>query len=85
MGNYFRLPDIDSFIQKVIVQGNCGFDISTRRKRINIIMIKLVILTLLFSVSFVPVFAPDKRNGQIIYSYKPLPGAEDAIYQKICK
>ena len=28
-------------------------------------------------------FAPDKRNGQIIYSYKPLPGAEDAIYQKI--
>lgn len=28
-------------------------------------------------------FAPDKRNGQIIYSYKPLSGAEDAIYQKI--
>lgn len=67
MGNYFRLPDIDSFIQKVIVQGNCGFDISMRRKRINIIMIKLVILTLLFSVSFVPVFAqtsgyPECRN-----------------------
>lgn len=28
-------------------------------------------------------FSPDKRNGQIIYSYKPLPGAEDAIYRKI--
>lgn len=28
-------------------------------------------------------FTPDKRNGQIVYSYKPLPGAEDAIYQKI--
>ena len=28
-------------------------------------------------------FEPDKRNGQIIYSYKPLPGAEDAIYRKI--
>jgi hypothetical protein len=28
-------------------------------------------------------FMPDKRNGQIIYSYKPLPGAEDAIYRKI--
>lgn len=28
-------------------------------------------------------FAPDKRNGQIIYSYKPLLGAEDAIYRKI--
>lgn len=28
-------------------------------------------------------FAPDKRNGQIIYSYKPLPGAEKAIYGKI--
>ena len=26
---------------------------------------------------------PDKRNGQIIYSYKPLPYAEDAIYRKI--
>lgn len=28
-------------------------------------------------------FLPDKRNGQIIYSYKPLPWAEDAIYDKI--
>jgi SNF2 family DNA or RNA helicase len=28
-------------------------------------------------------FQPDKRNGQIVYSYKPLPYAEDAIYQKI--
>lgn len=28
-------------------------------------------------------FAPDKRNGQIIYSYKPLPGAEQAIYGRI--
>lgn len=28
-------------------------------------------------------FVPDKRNGEIIYSYKPLPYAEDAIYQKI--
>ena len=28
-------------------------------------------------------FAPDKRNGQIVYSYKPLPGAEQAIYAKI--
>ncbi|MCI2105529.1 MAG: DEAD/DEAH box helicase [Intestinimonas sp.] len=28
-------------------------------------------------------FMPDKRNGQIIYSYKPLPGAEDTIYRKI--
>lgn len=28
-------------------------------------------------------FAPDKRNGQIVYSYKPLSGAEDAIYRKI--
>lgn len=28
-------------------------------------------------------FASDKRNGQIIYSYRPLSGAEDAIYQKI--
>jgi len=28
-------------------------------------------------------FTPDKRNGQIIYSYKPLPFAEDAIYRKI--
>lgn len=28
-------------------------------------------------------FLPDKRNGQIIYSYKPMPYAEDAIYRKI--
>jgi SNF2 family DNA or RNA helicase len=28
-------------------------------------------------------FTPDKRNAQIIFSYKPLPGAEDAIYKKI--
>lgn len=28
-------------------------------------------------------FQPDKRNGQIIYSYKPLPFAEKAIYDKI--
>jgi SNF2 family DNA or RNA helicase len=28
-------------------------------------------------------FKPDKVNGPIVYSYKPLPGAEDAIYQKI--
>ena len=28
-------------------------------------------------------FIPDKRNGEIIYSYKPLPYAEDAIYQRI--
>lgn len=28
-------------------------------------------------------FTPDKRNGQIIYSYKPLPHAEDAIYRQI--
>lgn len=28
-------------------------------------------------------FQPDKRNGQVVFSYKPLPGAEDAIYQKI--
>ena len=26
-------------------------------------------------------FKPDKRNGPIIYSYKPLPFAEDAIYE----
>jgi len=26
---------------------------------------------------------PDKRNDQIIYSYKPLPGAEQCIYKKI--
>lgn len=28
-------------------------------------------------------FQPDKRNGQIIFSYKPLPGAEQRIYDKI--
>ncbi|WP_416148934.1 SNF2-related protein [Salipaludibacillus sp. HK11] len=28
-------------------------------------------------------FVPDKRNQQVIYSYKPKPGAEDAIYQQI--
>lgn len=28
-------------------------------------------------------FIPDKRNSEIIYSYKPMPYAEDAIYLKI--
>lgn len=28
-------------------------------------------------------FMPDKRNGQIIYSYKPLPYAKEAIYRQI--
>ncbi len=28
-------------------------------------------------------FAPDKRNAQVIFSYKPLPGAEDEIYKQI--
>ena len=28
-------------------------------------------------------FKPDKRDGNIIYSYKPLPYAEDAIYKQI--
>lgn len=28
-------------------------------------------------------FQPDKRNGQVIFSYKPLPGAEEKIYKKI--
>lgn len=28
-------------------------------------------------------FLPDKRNGQVIYSYKPLPFAEKEIYNKI--
>lgn len=28
-------------------------------------------------------FKPDKVNGPIVYSYKLLPGAEDAIYEKI--
>lgn len=26
---------------------------------------------------------PDRRNGMVIYSYKPQPGAEEAIYKKI--
>jgi len=28
-------------------------------------------------------FVPDKRNGQVIFSYKPLPDAEKRIYDKI--
>lgn len=28
-------------------------------------------------------FVPDKRNGEIIYSYKPIEGAEEMIYKKI--
>lgn len=28
-------------------------------------------------------FKPDKRNGQVIFSYQPLPGAEAAIYARI--
>jgi len=28
-------------------------------------------------------FQPDKRNGQVIFSYKPLPYAEEAIYRQI--
>lgn len=28
-------------------------------------------------------FTPDKRNGQVIFSYKPLPNAEERIYAKI--
>lgn len=28
-------------------------------------------------------FQPDKRNGMVVFSYKPLTGAEAAIYQKI--
>lgn len=28
-------------------------------------------------------FMPDKRNAEVIFSYKPLPGAENAIYQRI--
>ena len=28
-------------------------------------------------------FEPDKRNAQMVFSYKPLPGAEEAIYQKL--
>ena len=28
-------------------------------------------------------FRPDKQNGQVVFSYKPLPGAEKKIYDKI--
>ena len=28
-------------------------------------------------------FRPDKRNGEVIFSYKPLPGAERQIYDRI--
>ena len=28
-------------------------------------------------------FKPDKRNGQAVFSYVPLPGAEERIYEKI--
>lgn len=28
-------------------------------------------------------FTPDKRNAQIIFTYKPLPGAEEEIYKQI--
>ena len=28
-------------------------------------------------------FTPDKRNAQVVFSYKPLPGAEEKIYDKI--
>ena len=28
-------------------------------------------------------FKPDKQNGYIVYSYKPLPDAEERIYEKI--
>ena len=28
-------------------------------------------------------FTPDKRNGQVVFSYAPLPGAEERIYEKI--
>lgn len=28
-------------------------------------------------------FVPDKRNQQMVFSYKPKPGAEEAIYKKI--
>lgn len=28
-------------------------------------------------------FTPDKRNGEVVFSYKPLPGAEEAIYERI--
>ncbi len=28
-------------------------------------------------------FQPDRRNGQVVFSYKPLPGAEEKIYKRI--
>jgi SNF2 family DNA or RNA helicase len=28
-------------------------------------------------------FTPDKRNAQVVFTYKPLPGAEERIYEKI--
>ena len=28
-------------------------------------------------------FTPDKRNGEVVFSYKPLPGAEELIYKRI--
>ena len=28
-------------------------------------------------------FQPDKRNGMVVFSYKPLPGAEEVIYHQI--
>lgn len=28
-------------------------------------------------------FTPDKRNGMVVFSYKPLPDAEERIYEKI--
>lgn len=28
-------------------------------------------------------FTPDKRNGMVVFNYKPLPGAEERIYEKI--
>lgn len=28
-------------------------------------------------------FKPDKMNGMVVYTYKPLPGAEEQIYEKI--
>ena len=28
-------------------------------------------------------FVPDKRNGQVVFSYAPLPGTEERIYEKI--
>ena len=28
-------------------------------------------------------FKPDKRNAQVVFSYKPLPGAEEAIFRRI--